>query len=140
MFGTPANRLFASPRPSASTNNSAPMRAKFRSKNCRSQRMLYASVCSTTMEKSTPQAIDTLYLISTITQPPSWPTRLTKTKSVARNTPQPHDIFIYSRCSDHWNHMRSPSSRKVAIRHNLATVGRMCLDFLITCGRINCVL
>lgn len=47
--------------------------------------------------------------------------------------PQPQLMFMYSRCSFHWNHMRRPSSKNVAIKQNLANVGRMCFPFLITC-------
>lgn len=84
------------------------------------------------MKNSTPQAIGTLYLIITITQPPSWPIRLTKTKTVAKNLPQPHDISMYSLCSAHWNHIRKPSSKNVDIKHNLATVGNIYFPFLMT--------
>lgn len=88
--------------------------------------------CKTTMKNNTPHAIETLYLMITITHPPNCPIKLTNTKTVAKNFPQPHDISIYSLCSFHWNHIRNPSSRKVEMRHNLATVGRMCFPLRIT--------
>lgn len=84
------------------------------------------------MKKSTPQAIGTLYLIITITQPPSCPIKLTKTNNVAKILPQPQDISIYSLCSYHWNHIRKPSSKNVDIKHSLATVGRTYFAFLVT--------
>lgn len=84
------------------------------------------------MKNNTPQAIDTLYRIITITHPPNCPIKLTNTKTVAKNIPQPHDIFMYSLCSYHWNHIRKPSSRKVEIRHNRATVGSIYFPFRIT--------
>lgn len=42
--GTPANRLRPSARASARTRSSAPISARLRSRNCRSQSMLYANV------------------------------------------------------------------------------------------------
>ena len=45
ILGMPANKLRASPLDSANTNKSAPIRAKFLSKNCKSHRMEYAIVC-----------------------------------------------------------------------------------------------
>lgn len=88
--------------------------------------------CRMTMKNRIPQAIGTLYLIMTITQPPSCPNKLTITKSVARILPQPHDISIYSLCSFHWNHILRPSSKNVDIKHNLATVGKIYFAFLVT--------
>lgn len=113
------------------------------------------------MKKRIPQAIVTLYLAKTITQPPICPTRLISTKMVAKNLqrnyilllakgnqfysirrvfistnillnylPQPHDISIYSLCSDHCVHIRIPSSKNVEIRHKRATDGKTCLPFL----------
>lgn len=92
----------------------------------------YKLTCRTTMKNKTPQAIATRNLPITITQPPSCPIKLTKTKTVARNFPHPQDMSIYSRCSDHWTHIRIPSSRNVEIRHNLAIVGRTCFPCLNT--------
>lgn len=92
--------------------------------------------CKMTMKNSTPQAMGTLYLTMTITQPPNWPIRLTNTKSVAKILPQPHDMSIYSLCSFHWNHIRSPSSKNVEIKQRRATVGRMYFAFLVTCNQI----
>jgi len=89
--------------------------------------------CSTTMKNSSPQAISTLKRPRTMTQPPICPTRLTSTKSIAKNHPHPQDMSMYSRCSFHWNHIRSPSSKNVDIRQNLATVGRMFFPFRWTC-------
>lgn len=91
--------------------------------------------CRITMKKSTPQAIGTLYLIITITQPPSCPIKLTKTNNVAKIFPQPQDMSIYSLCSYHWNHIRKPSSKNVDIKHSLATVGRTYFAFLVTCNK-----
>lgn len=90
-------------------------------------------VCSITMKNRTPQAMLTLHLAITITHPPSCPRRFTRTKTVAKNFPQPHDASIYSRCSLHWNHIRKPSSRNVAIRHSRASIGSTCLPLRITC-------
>lgn len=57
-----------------------------------------------------------------------------KKKYYSNNTfPHPQLISIYSLCSFHWNHIRKPSSKNVAIKQNLAIVGRMCFPFLITC-------
>lgn len=84
------------------------------------------------MKNNTPQAIGTFNLAMTITQPPICPIKLTNTNTVAKNFPQPHDISIYSLCSDHWNHIRKPSSKNVAMRHNRATVGNMYFPFRIT--------
>lgn len=80
--------------------------------------------CSTTIKNKIPHAIGTLNLARTIIQPPSCPTKLMKTKSVAKNEPQPHDISINSLCSDHWTHIRIPSSTNVDIKHNRAIVGK----------------
>ena len=44
--GTPGKRERPSTRDSARTSRRAPQRARFRNRNCRSQRMLYAIVCS----------------------------------------------------------------------------------------------
>lgn len=41
-------------------------------------------------------------------------------------------MSMYSLCSFHWNHIRKPSSKNVAIKQNLAIVGRTCFPFLIT--------
>nr|CAD7438441.1 unnamed protein product [Timema bartmani] len=81
--------------------------------------------CKTTIKKSTPQAMGTLNLPMTMTHPPSWPIRLTRTNIVARTFPQPQDISMYSLCSDHCTHIRIPSSKKVEIKHNLATVNML---------------
>lgn len=130
--GTPANRDLPSTLDSARTNRSAPIKARFLNRNWRSQRMLYANVWRTTMKNKTPQAMLTRHLAMTITHPPSWPIRLIKTNTVAKNCPQFQDKFMYSLCSLHWNHILNPSSRKVAIRHSLANVGRMCFPLRIT--------
>ena len=84
------------------------------------------------MKKRIPQAIGTRNLPITMTHPPICPIKLTKTNIVANIWPHPHDISIYSRCSDHWTHIRIPSSRNVEMRHNLAIVGRTCLPCLNT--------
>lgn len=85
------------------------------------------------MKNNVPTAISTLNLEITMTQPPSCPNKLIKTNIVARNLPQPQLMSMYSRCSFHWNHIRSPSSKKVAIKQRRATIGRMFLPFLIIC-------
>lgn len=36
--------------------------------------------------------------------PPTCPSKLTRTKTVAKNFPQFHDMFMYSRCSFHLKH------------------------------------
>lgn len=112
------------------------------------------------MKNSIPQAISTLNRVITKAQPPNCPKRLTNTKTVAKNfkfqanetdkrfrycfflllqwisniltVPHPQLISIYSLCSFHWNHIRKPSSKNVAIKQNLAIVGRTCFPFLIT--------
>jgi len=132
-LGTPAKSDLPSTRDSANTSRSAPINARFLNRNCMSHSMLYAIVCRITMKNKTPQAMLTRHLLITMTHPPSCPIRFTRTKTVARNFPQPHDASIYSRCSLHWNHIRKPSSRKVAMRHNRANVGSTCLPLRITC-------
>lgn len=85
------------------------------------------------MKKSSPTAMSTLNLAITMPQPPSWPNRLTSTKTVARNLPQPQLMSMYSRCSFHWMYMRRPSSKNVAMRHKRATVGSTFLPRLMIC-------
>lgn len=106
------------------------------------------------MKNRSPQAICTRRRKMTITTPPSWPSKFTSTKTVAKNFPQFHDIFMYSLCSFHlkakieimitgWDslsvfctyctHIRIPSSKKVAIRQRRATVGRIRFPLRCTC-------
>lgn len=90
----------------------------------------------TTMKNKRPQAICTRRRPMTITTPPTWPSKFTRTKTVARNFPQFHDAFMYSFCSFHLKlrdrvtisledserlsdntyctHIRIPSSKNVA--------------------------
>lgn len=135
--GTPAKSDLPSTLDSARTNSSAPIRARFLKRNCTSHRMLYANVWRTTMKNNTPQAMLTRHLAMTITHPPSWPTRLIKTNNVARICPQPQDMSMYSLCSLHWNHMRNPSSKNVAIKQTRASVGSMCFPLRMTWNKIN---
>lgn len=53
--------------------------------------------------------------------------------SLSLTLPHPQLMSMYSLCSFHWNHIRKPSSKNVAIKQNLAIVGRTCFPFLITC-------
>ncbi|KAJ8960460.1 hypothetical protein NQ318_013744 [Aromia moschata] len=58
------------------------------------------------------------------------------------NFPHPQDMSMYSLCSDHWNHIRRPSSRNVDIRQSLASVAgfyhlieiHIKVPFKIDCG------
>lgn len=59
--------------------------------------------------------------ISYINALPSCTSRLSRTKVLARNRPQPQLESMYSLCSDHCNHILSPSSRKVLTRHRRPT-------------------
>jgi len=83
--------------------------------------------CRTTMKNKIPHAIGTFKRNKTITTPPTCPSKLTSTKTVARNLPHDQLISIYSLCSFHCTHILSPSSKKVAIRHKRAIVGRTLL-------------
>ena len=78
------------------------------------------------MEKRTTQAMSTRNRKRTIVTPPSCPRRFNTTNIVAMNQPQPHDMSMYSRCSVHWTHIRTPSSKKVETRQKRAKWGRTC--------------
>merc|ERR1719430_900007 len=41
-------------------------------------------------------------------------------------------MSIYSLCSDHWTHIRMPSSKNVDTRHKRAKCGRTCFDERVT--------
>jgi hypothetical protein len=86
-----------------------------------------SQTCRQTMKKRTPQAMGTFFLSKTIVHPPNWPKKLMRTNIVAKNQPQPQEMSIYSLCSDHWNHIRRPSSKNVEIRHSLVMCGRILL-------------
>lgn len=121
ILGTPANKDRASPRDSARTSRRAPIRAKFLSRNWISHKIEYAMVwkcemnrhqpvaqsevgqltCRTTMKNKSPHAICTRMRPMTITTPPTWPSKFTRTKTVAKNFPQFHEAFMYSFCSFH---------------------------------------
>lgn len=111
------------------------------------------------MKNKRPQAIWTRRRKMTITTPPSWPSKFIRTKSVAKNFPQFQDMFMYSLCSFHLkkmgnimilesnllsvastycNHIRIPSSRKVAMRQRRASVGRIRFPRRWTCGGEKC--
>ena len=79
-----------------------------------------------------PHAISTFNLSMTIVTPPSCPNRFTTTNNVAINQPQPHDMSIYSLCSDHCTHILIPSSKNVETRHRRAKCGRTCFDERVT--------
>ena len=78
------------------------------------------------MEKRTTQAMSTRNRKRTMVTPPSCPRRFSTTNMVAMNQPQPHDMSMYSRCSVHWTHIRTPSSKKVETRQKRAKWGRTC--------------
>ena len=80
----------------------------------------------TTIKNRIPQAISTFSLPMTMTTPPSCPMRLITTKSVARNQPHPQEMSMYSLCSFHWVHIRTPSSKNVDTRQARATTGKIC--------------
>ena len=68
----------------------------------------------------------------TIVTPPNCPRRFITTNKVAKNQPHPHEISIYSLCSDHWTHIRMPSSKNVETKHRRAKCGRTCFDERVT--------
>ena len=85
-----------------------------------------------TIPKRMPQAMSTFSLSMTIVTPPNCPRRFITTNKVAKNQPHPQEISIYSLCSDHWTHIRMPSSKNVETKHRRAKCGRTCFDERVT--------
>ena len=84
-----------------------------------------------------PQAMSTFSLSMTIVTPPNCPRRFITTNKVAKNQPHPQEISIYSLCSDHWTHIRMPSSKNVETKHRRAKCGRTCFDERVTYRKEN---
>ena len=90
-----------------------------------------------TIPKRMPQAMSTFSLSMSIVTPPNCPRRFITTNKVAINQPHPQEISIYSLSSDHWTHIRMPSSKNVETKHRRAKCGRTCFDERVTCRKEN---